>query len=228
MQRLARAFGDVGGRPDGKDARRQAPGARRSLSERRQRPRLSGQHHRRRHRHQPDRGDAGRLQRSRLGARQPLAGRGSRLSHRPDAHGQRHLHGGRRHDRRLRPERAREEGRARQRGRRRQVARAGSRQAMCWTSCSVRCARCRRGWLHRLAHQDVADEDLVDRLLRQARLEIEANRAPAQHARRRRPARPKKPRRSGARSRRSPGRSLVHRSNATDSRARPSPASSTS
>ena len=37
-------------------------------------------------RDEPDGGDAGRLQRSRLGAGQPLAGRGSRLPHRPDAH----------------------------------------------------------------------------------------------------------------------------------------------
>ena len=42
---------------------------------------------------EPDRRDAGRVQRSRLGAGQPLAGRGPRLPHRPDAHGQRHLPG---------------------------------------------------------------------------------------------------------------------------------------
>ena len=144
MEQLATAFGGSAVVADGKDAGGEASVARRSLSERRQRPRVPREHHRRRHRHQPDGGDAGRLQRSRLGACESLAGRGPRLSHRPDAHGQRHLHGRGRHDRRLRPG-------ACSRRRPRSSARSSTAQAMapdlsratCWTSCSVRCARCR-------------------------------------------------------------------------------------
>ena len=175
-------------------------------------------------RHQPDGGDAGRLQRSRLGAREPLAGRGSRLSHRPDAHGQRHLHGGRRHDRRLRPDRAREE-------RPRSSARSSTARrwrricrATCSTNCSARCARCRPGL--RMRQHGANEDDLIERLLRQARLDLDASRPRRRgdagaHARRNRSA---QTRARGARQ-----RALGRRpSSAIDSRARRTPASSTS
>ena len=140
MERLARAFGSSAVVLTGKthaDKRQDLVG---SLSERRHRPRLSGQHHRRRNWHQPDCRDAGRLQRSRLGACQPLAGGGSRLPHRSDAYRQRDLHGGGRHDRRFRPECARQEGRNRQRGCRRQVV-GGRSIRRCARRAAARAAR---------------------------------------------------------------------------------------
>ena len=59
---------------------------------------------------QPDRREPGRLQRSRLGARQSLAGGGPRLPHRADADGQRDLPDRRGHGGRFRPDGARDEG----------------------------------------------------------------------------------------------------------------------
>ena len=101
---------------------------------------------------QPDGGDAGRLQRSRLGACESLAGRGPRVPHRSDAHGQRHLHGRQQHDRRLRADGARN--RRAPWSARSSTARRSFRmiQATCSTNCSARCASCPQGSpIHRTA-----------------------------------------------------------------------------
>ena len=185
--------------------------------------RVRRQHHRRRHRQQPDGGHAGRVQRSRLGPRESLAGRRPRVSHRPDAHGQRHLHGRRRHDRRLRSDGAREEGEARQRDRRRHGDRRRTCPATSSTSCSARCASCRRASADSRPASD--GEHVVERLLRRARLDLDGGRG--RDAGVTASARPKRRKRSGGRSRRSPRRFQVRRSSVTGTPARRTRASST-
>ena len=114
-----------GGGRHRQDARPDAAAAGGPVPERCGRPCVHRQHHRGWNGTQPDRGDAGGVQRSRLGADQPLAGRGPGVPDRPDSHSQCHVRRRARHDRRLRPGRPRNQVGARQRHRRRR--RAGSR-----------------------------------------------------------------------------------------------------
>ena len=93
------AFWRCGRAPDRENAFGQAAGARGSIPGGPADPRLPGEHRSGRHRHEPDCGDAGRVQRSRLGAGQPLAGRGPRVPHRTDSKRERYLPGGAQHDR---------------------------------------------------------------------------------------------------------------------------------
>ena len=81
-----------------------------ALPDRRLGPGVRRQPPRRRRRHHPDRRHARRVQRPRLGAGQPLAGRGPHPPHRPDRDDVRHLPPRRRHARRLRRRAARAEG----------------------------------------------------------------------------------------------------------------------
>ena len=74
IQKLANELRLRGRRRDRQDAGDDAAAAGRSVPAGRRGPRVRREHHRRRHRAQPDRGDAGRVQRSRLGAR-PTTGR---------------------------------------------------------------------------------------------------------------------------------------------------------